>query len=159
MDVKLCIGFIKSDPIMEFAPIISSYTRHYLTVIFAGLCIGVNPVFADPPHGKGNGKGRVVGEQNYGGGGISVTVSFEQARRIAVDVGARGYKPLPPGIRRNLARGKPLPPGIVKKMAPAPMVARLPVYAGHEWRIVGSDLVLVAIATSVVVEVLMDVFN
>jgi hypothetical protein len=46
----------------------------------------------------------------------------------------------------------PLPPGIAKKLASAPMFARLPAYSGHEGRVVGSDLVLsVAIATAVVV--------
>lgn len=65
----------------------------------------------------------------------------------------------PPGIRKNLARGKPLPPGIAKKMVPGPMLARLPAYPGYEWRIAGSDLVLVAIATAVVADVLLNVFD
>lgn len=115
------------------------------------------PVQADPPHGKGKGKQRDDDARTTST--IAVGVSYEQARRIALDAGAHGYKPLPPGIRKNLARGKPLPPGIAKKLAPAPVVTRLPAYPGHEWRVVGSDLVLVAIATAVVVEVLLDVFG
>jgi Ni/Co efflux regulator RcnB len=39
------------------------------------------------------------------------------------------------------------------------MLARLPAYPGYEWRIAGSDLVLVAIATAVVADVLLNVFD
>ena len=79
------------------------------------------------------------------------------ARRV--QAGATGYGSLPPGIRKNLARGKPMPPGIAKKMVPGAMLARLPVHPGYEWRVAGSDLILVAIATSVVADVLSGVFD
>lgn len=129
-----------------------------------------SPVLGDPPHGKGKGKNKHVDEApvatvpvaataSTGVGPVRINVSFDQARRYAMDTGAHGYKPLPPGIRKNLARGKPLPPGIAKRYAPAPMVSRLPVHPGHEWRVVGTDLVLVAIATAVVVDILLDVFS
>ena len=129
-----------------------------------------SPVLGDPPHGKGKGKNRSVDEApvatlpvaasaSTGVGPVRINVSFDQARRYAMDTGAHGYKPLPPGIRKNLARGKPLPPGIAKRYAPAPMVSRLPVHPGHEWRVVGTDLVLVAVATAVVVDILIDVFS
>ena len=126
------------------------------------------PVFGDPPHGKGKGKGRQVDEvpvsvvttgTSTNVGPVRVNITFDQARRYAMDGGYHGYQPLPPGIRKNLARGKPLPPGIAKKYAPAPMVTRLPAHPGHEWRVVGTDLVLVAIATAVVVDILFDVFS
>ena len=35
-------------------------------------------------------------------------------------------KPLPPGIAKNLARGKPLPPGIAKTRVPDAVLVRLP---------------------------------
>lgn len=91
---------------------------------------------------------------------VTAGISVGDARRIAIDVGIRPgtYDPLPPGIRKNLARGKPLPPGIAKKVAPPAMVAHLPVHPGYEWRIVGSDLVLVAVATLIIADVLFDVF-
>ena len=129
------------------------------------------PVLGDPPHGKGKGKHKHVEEVPVTTvpvtTGVSTTIvapvriniTFDQARRYAMDTGAHGYQPLPPGIRKNLARGKPLPPGIAKKFAPAPMASRLPAHPGHEWRVVGTDLVLVAIATVVVVDILIDVFS
>lgn len=122
----------------------------------------IGPACADPPHGKGKGKGKPTEEMAQpaeSGSRISVSITFSQARQLAVDVGATRYKPLPPGIRKNLARGKPLPPGIAKQLAPASMVARLPMYTGHEWRIVGADLVLIAIGSAVIVEILGNVFE
>lgn len=90
---------------------------------------------------------------------ISASIGFDQARRIAVANHYTGYSALPPGIRKNLARGKPLPPGIAKKAVPRPMLAQLPSYPGYEWRIYGSDLVLVAVATAVIADVLFDVLR
>ncbi len=67
-------------------------------------------------------------------------------------------KPLPPGIARNLARGKPLPPGIAKQRLPDDLVRRLPpVAAGYERVIVDGRLLLVAVATQMIADVLTDV--
>jgi Ni/Co efflux regulator RcnB len=65
---------------------------------------------------------------------------------------------LPPGIRKNLARGKPLPPGIAKKMNPD-FARQLPNYPGYEWRQVGSDAALINITTGIVREIMRDVLR
>ena len=65
---------------------------------------------------------------------------------------------LPPGIRKNLARGKPLPPGIAKKLDPS-FARQLPYYQGYEWQQVGTDAALVNITTGIVREVLNDVLR
>jgi hypothetical protein len=70
-----------------------------------------------------------------------------------------GAKPLPPGIQKKLARGKPLPPGIAKQRVPQPLSLRLPPVDGHDWIRIGTELVLVGIATSVVSQVIHNVFN
>lgn len=76
----------------------------------------------------------------------------------------RGYqsptpvKALPPGIAKNLARGKPLPPGIAKQIDPA-LARQLPYYPGYEWRQYGTDAVLVEVGTSIVREVLRDILR
>jgi hypothetical protein len=95
---------------------------------------------------------------SVGGVAIGVTISAGEARQIAVNNRLTGYGALPPGIAKNLARGKPLPPGIAKKMVPGPMLGQLPHYDGYEWRVAGTDLILVAIGTLVVAEILNDVF-
>ena len=148
--------------------------RLMIATLACALALGA-PSTRAPPEGKGkpdhagqgngNGNGKNKGGQNASSGtGVSVTlstagISVSTARGYAVQAGATGYGALPPGIRKNLARGKPLPPGIAKKMVPGPMLARLPVHPGYEWRVAGNDLILVAIATAVVADVLAGVFD
>lgn len=70
----------------------------------------------------------------------------------------KSRKSLPPGIRKNLARGKPLPPGIAKQILPDELHQALPpVRDGHERIIVDGKVLLVEIATQVVRDVLSDV--
>jgi Ni/Co efflux regulator RcnB len=64
---------------------------------------------------------------------------------------------LPPGIAKNLARGKPLPPGIAKRYLPQNLLVQLP-RPGYEWLVVDDDILLVLAATSVIVDVLQDAF-
>lgn len=92
--------------------------------------------------------------------GVTVAITAGDARDLAKNFGLTAQKPLPPGIRKQLARGKPLPPGIARSRGiPQSMAESLPHYDGHEWRRAGSDLVLVALATNVLTEILYDVFE
>ncbi|MDR5874928.1 anti-virulence regulator CigR family protein [Halomonas sp. CUBES01] len=75
--------------------------------------------------------------------------------RLLREYGAPSAEPLPPGIERNLARGKPLPPGIAKRFD-GRLADELPRYPGYEWQRVGSDVVLIDAATRVVVDILVD---
>ena len=55
-----------------------------------------------------------------------------------------GVKPLPPGIAKNLARGKPLPPGIAKTRVPDVVLVKLPWRPpGYTFFLVGDRIVLV----------------
>lgn len=65
---------------------------------------------------------------------------------------------LPPGIAKNLARGKPLPPGIAKNFDRR-LLGQLPRYDGYEWKQMGTDVVLVAITTGIIYEVLRNVLD
>lgn len=126
---------------------------------------------ADPPPGRGNpnNHGHNKGGWNYGApqndsvyvenNFIAAGITVLAARDLAINTGLSGYKPLPPGVAKNLARGKPLPPGIAKQYVPASMLGRLPQHPGYEWRVVGTDLVLVGIQTAIVADVLADVFR
>lgn len=98
-------------------------------------------------------------ESHDSGAMITAAITFEQARSLAVSNNLTGYKALPPGIRKNLGRGKPLPPEIAKKVVPASLLSQLPKHLGHEWQICGTDLVLVVSATAVIAEVLSGVFD
>lgn len=93
------------------------------------------------------------------GGLVYAGITAALARDYASEFNLRGYSSLPPGIRKNLARGKPLPPGIAKKVVPGSLLGRLPKHPGYEWRIAGSDLVLIAVATGIIADILYDVFD
>lgn len=142
----------------------------------------IQPVLADPPSGKGNpNKGSQGNNGNNGNKGNSdqgqgqgnaqdnssdlatglviAGITTIAAQNLATNYGMVGYAPLPPGIAKNLARGKPLPPGIAKKYPPNAMLGQLPYHPGYEWRVAGSDLILVAIGTAIVADVLRNVFR
>lgn len=65
---------------------------------------------------------------------------------------------LPPGIAKNLARGKPLPPGIAKQQLPADLQEQLPVREGFEVTIFGDRIVLLE-ASGLVVDILEGIFR
>ncbi|UFH49398.1 anti-virulence regulator CigR family protein [Pseudomonas sp. KNUC1026] len=65
-------------------------------------------------------------------------------------------RPMPPGV--HLVRGQPLPHGYGRPLDRRAM-AHLPRYEGYEWRRVGPDVVLVAIGTSVIYEILSGVLD
>ena len=69
----------------------------------------------------------------------------------------KGKNSLPPGIAKNLERGKPLPPGIAKQSLPADLLSSLPnAPRGYERIIVGGKVLLVEIATQVIHDILED---
>ena len=146
--------------------------KHAITLsslVMAGLL--ALPAFAAPPEGKGHGKGHGNAKQGHEyaspsgvrvdadvGGLLSVSIGSGDARRIAERHGYVGYAPLPPGIRKNLARGKPLPPGIAKRFDNR-LLGQLPHYDGYEWRQVGTDVVLVTLATGLIYEIISNVLD
>lgn len=154
--------------------------RH--TALAAAICIaitltpGIGSVsHADPPPGKGTSNKGNPNKGNSGNHGnnhnnqwvnkslsnttaelISAGITIAAARALAVDVGAVGFKPLPPGIAKNLARGKPLPPGIATRSLPNNLLKGLPQHKGYEWVAAGADLVLINAASRLVADVLSD---
>lgn len=102
-------------------------------------------------------------------GSVSIVFSDAEARIIAswyrehgteARSHGRGKKSggLPPGIAKNLARGKALPPGIAKQYLPDSLVAALPrPPAGYERIVVDGKVLLVEVATRVIHDILTDV--
>jgi Ni/Co efflux regulator RcnB len=113
--------------------------------------------YAAPP--EDNGKGSKSAGDDTAVQLVQANVDYASIRQIAVAGHATGYKALPPGIAKNLARGKPLPPGIAKKSVPSSVREHLPVYPDYEWKRCGTDLVLIEIATRVVAQVLEGIFQ
>jgi hypothetical protein len=99
-------------------------------------------------------------------GPVSVTLSAEQTATVRAWYGqsvsgngnGRGRNGgLPPGIARNLERGKPLPPGIAKQYLPQNVIVQLPSPGtGLEYIVVAGKLLLVEAATQIVRQVLLD---
>lgn len=150
-------------------------TRSLLVAVTClALAAGSVTAQADPGNGKGqgNGKGNPQGGQGHGnqgnkGKGSSADdwrhgPSIDRGGVLGVLGDYRNYwspgPSLPPGIQKNLARGKPLPPGIAKKLD-GRLLGRLPHYDGYEWQQAGTDLILVAIASGIIYEVLNGAFD
>jgi len=98
------------------------------------------PSQAQSGRGKGKEAGRAAaGKANHARG------SDVEIRIIREYYGApsRKLKALPPGIAKNLARGKPIPPGIARTRAPDDLVVLLPVREGTRWWIAGDHVLLV----------------
>ena len=129
---------------------ISTFLR--LFALATALLFLAGPLLADKPNKKG------ASDTSFSTT-ITAGISFGEVRKLAVDNGLTGFKPLPPGIRKNLARGKPMPPGIAKTRMPGSFVNQLPHHDGYEWQQAGSDLVLVAIGTMIIADVLEKVFD
>lgn len=135
---------------------------------------------AQPPPGRGQGRGQGQGGKGQGGkgqggspgqgsapdpgaaagaaiGALLVFSAIEQTR-IREWFLANPYpvQPLPPGIARNLARGKPLPPGIAKRYAPSGLLLQLVPRPGYEILIAGASVLLVHAASGIVHDVLSE---
>jgi hypothetical protein len=91
---------------------------------------------------------------------VSVGFSVTERRIITSYFAEHRYEAeaLPPGIAKNLARGKPLPPGIAKRQLPSDLQARLGARTGVEVTIFGDRIVLLE-ASGVVVDILEGVFG
>lgn len=150
-----------------------------LLTLLSSLVFSSSYAIANPGNGNGYGNGNGHSNNNHGNKGVgngqnkaknkndrssrdslvSVNVTYDKVRPFALNYGLTGYQSLPPGIAKNLVRGKPLPPGIAKKAVPASLLGLLPSYPGYEWRIVGDDLVLVALSTAIIASVINGVFE
>ncbi len=120
------------------------------------LVLTASLLVATPISGQAQGHDKVVSSSAT----ISVTLSPDmkvQVRDFYSVRDASGVKPLPPGIRKRLARGKPLPPGIAMTRVPQGLSSGLRLPSGFELVEVGLDVLVVEVATSLIHDVLMDV--
>ncbi|HEY0289232.1 MAG TPA: anti-virulence regulator CigR family protein [Pseudomonas sp.] len=103
--------------------------------------------------GQGNSQAR---NDNRGGG--RPPENFDDVRRQVYEhreVIGRG-QPLPPNVQ--IVRGHPLPRGYGRRLDQRSL-QYLPRYDGYEWRRLGPDVVLIAIGSGIVYEILEGVLN
>ncbi len=135
--------------------------KHYMIAAIVALPFLLFTSDSAAAQGRGGGGGR-------DGGGVSIEFTAE----ISFSVGDReqirayyssnpnpGIEALPPGLRKNLARGKAMPPGIAKRFPPDGLRTSLSVPIRYEVIEVGWDVFLVEVATGIIHDVLMDVIR
>lgn len=151
-----------------------SRTNAWLTAVTClALAFSSASAFSDPGNGKGKSKGKGNppnsqsydkhnGYENHDNHDWDRGPNINHSNVLGIIGGYRDYwspgPALPPGIQKNLARGKPLPPGIAKKLD-GHLLGRLPHYEGYEWQQAGTDLILVALASGLIYEVLNGAFD
>jgi hypothetical protein len=124
----------------------------------------------DDASAQGRGRGNAGGGRGGGGADQPAAPAVTVAVNVALGASDKerilafyrespppGLESLPPGIRRNLERGKPLPPGIARRGVPAGLRAQLSAREGFELVEVGLDVFLVEVPTGVIHDVLMDI--
>lgn len=84
---------------------------------------------------------------------------FGPVRQVIRDNHDRFSRGAPPPRNVRLVRGQPLPPGYYGERLDRRALERLPVYQGYEWRRSGQDVVLIAVGTGIVYEILNGVLN
>lgn len=123
--------------------------------------IALSAVLAMPASAQGKGKSSKVDTRASTASTANVTVVFrdtdqatfrEYFRRNRITATA-----LPPGIAKNVARGKPLPPGIAKRAVPPALLAQGPKVAPDITFTIAGDVV-VALRSGLVVDILRNVF-
>jgi hypothetical protein len=128
-----------------------------LSVLAVAVAVAV-AVFGGAVSGQGKSQGKGKG----GASSASITVVFRDSDRVTF----RDYfvthkiapQALPPGIAKNVARGKPLPPGIAKRAVPAELLVIGPrVEKDVSFAIVGE--LVVALKGGIVIDVMAGVFK
>ena len=99
------------------------------------------PAVSEAQSGRGKGKevGKVAAAKAHPRG------SDAEIRIVREYYGepSRKLKPLPPGILKNLGRGKTVPAGILRTRFPELLEARMPRREGASWWIAGDHALLV----------------
>ncbi len=114
-----------------------------------------------------------VGVQAAGAGELGIEVTFDDAEIETIRAYSRDHgsndghgnkhgkakdKGMPPGIAKNMQRGKPLPPGIAKRYLPNDLILELPpLPSGYERIIVVGKILIVEISTQIIHDVLSDI--
>lgn len=121
---------------------------------------GMDALAAAAGQGQGNGRsdrGQSAPEMPESVTGATIDSITAQTIRGYFQSHPMQVQGLPPGIARNLARGKPLPPGIAKRYLPPDLRTKLPEYSGYEILVADRNILLVSVATGIITDILLDV--
>ncbi len=112
------------------------------------------------------GSGSNGGTTDAVGTAVGILLSTQE-RSILYDIfgggrevkGFKKPKPIPPGIRKKIARGGAIPPGIAMTRLPDSALSRLPRRQNQEYLAIGSDIVLIDRSTQVIVDVVEEILR
>jgi Ni/Co efflux regulator RcnB len=152
-------------------------TRNRIVLLIAVVGLALAPAMAEakggpkakggPPAGKGwkKGPGKAKGPKwNRGHGNPGRGNARGRFSARDVDIIRRFYgsrrpgcaRSLPPGIRKNVARGKPVPPGLRRRYGcrlPQSLLARLPRRPGYYYYLLGDQLLLISRTTNLIADI------
>lgn len=102
--------------------------------------------------------GEIGVDVNFSDGEVSIIRAYYRDHAAPRNGKHKGRKGLPPGIQKNLQRGKQLPPGIARQALPAGLIGQLPpAPKGFERIELSGKVLLVEIATQVIHDILEDI--
>lgn len=114
---------------------------------------------------QGSGKGNSHGKSNGAGASVTLSAVITTGERQTIlgyfqqhPAYYAGAQPLPPGIAKKIARGGTMPPGIAKRYFPGELVGLLPPRPGQQWVVVGTDVLLIQLATNLILDILPRAF-
>lgn len=94
----------------------------------------------------------------FSDGEASIIRAYYRDHGVSHQGRKKNKKVLPPGIAKNLQRGKRLPPGIAKQALPPGLINQLPPPPkGYERIVIAGKVLLVEIATQAIHDVLEDI--
>ncbi|MEB0046037.1 MULTISPECIES: anti-virulence regulator CigR family protein [unclassified Pseudomonas] len=108
-------------------------------------------------HGANHGDDHHGQQDNHRGG--PPPRDFGPVRQTIHDNHGYFVRGAPPPAGIHLERGRPLPRGYYGERLDNRALGQLPYYQGYEWRRAGSDVVLIAVGTGIVYEILDGVLN
>jgi len=149
----------------------SMSTNRFMALVVAA-SLFATPVFADKPESAGKGKGKnkesrdQVQHSQHGGSHFGerqhvvvrdyYTEEF-RGGKCPPGLAKKNNGCMPPGQAKKWSKGRPLPRDVVYYDVPQPLVIRLGAPpSGHKYVRVASDILLIAVGTSMVVDAITD---
>ena len=129
-------------------------SQSFQLLLIAALLGSAAPVMAQKPDKPAKAKG----PKDQPAVRVVFVDSDRQVFREYYRTHREAVKPLPPGIAKNLARGKPLPPGIARTRVPDAVLVQLPWRPrGYNFFLVGDRVVLLD-GNGLVADILTSIF-
>ncbi len=154
--------------------------RSFLAPLFAAPLLLAAPALVDAAGKDKSGQILIQGKGNKGKAGAGATateilvsavisateraligdyIKKAKVKHKGLPPGLANRRQLPPGLRKHIQRTNRLPPGLEKRGLPSDLRGLLPRRVGQDYRVVGSDIVLIETATNIILDVMQGVLR